>query len=76
VVIHRQVRPGLLQGTSREKPVAFFRTRDTPNAIGLWSTLVKFQRTRGVLRLMRRDPQPVGEGRSQPSDPTLEHSHR
>ena len=42
-----------------------------------WSTLVKFQRTRGVLRLDGGgDPQPVGEGRPQPADPALDDPDR
>ena len=42
-----------------------------------WSTLVKFQRTRGVLRLDGRgDPQPLGEGGQDPADPAGEHLDR
>ena len=42
-----------------------------------WSTLVKFQRTRGVLRLMAAVIHShVGEGRPQPADPTCERRDR
>jgi hypothetical protein len=36
-----------------------------------WSTLVKFQRTRGVAPHGRGDPQPLGEGGPEPPDPPL-----
>ena len=42
-----------------------------------WSTLVKFQRTRGVLRLMAAVIHSLwGEGRPQSADPAGEHRHR